>query len=62
MQEQMKNIVRNILAVIGIVAIIFGITAYIYIAATEDAEKHRKITNSQLENIERRLSILEKKW
>lgn len=58
----MKNIVRNILALIGIVAIIFGITAYIYIAATEDAEKHRKITSSQLENIERRLSILEKKW
>lgn len=50
----MKNIVRNILAVIGIVAIIFGITAYIYIAATEDAEKHRKITSSQLENIEKK--------
>lgn len=57
----MKNILRNILAVIGVIAVIFGITAFIYIAATEDAEKHRKITNSQLENIEKRLSILEKK-
>lgn len=58
----MKNVLRNILAVLGVVAIIFGVTAFIYVAATEDAEKHRKITNSQLENIERRLSILEKKW
>lgn len=58
----MKNVLRNILAVLGVVAIIFGITAFIYIAATEDAEKHRKITSSQLENMERRLSILEKKW
>lgn len=58
----MKNVLRNILAILGVVAIIFGITAFIYIAATEDAEKHRKITSSQLENIERRLSILEKKW
>lgn len=57
----MKNILRNIFAVIGIVAIIFGITLYIYAAATEDAEKHRKITNSQLENIEKRLLILEQK-
>lgn len=57
----MKNILRNILAVIGVVAVIFGIIVFIYAMATEDAEKHRKLTNSQLENIERRLLILEKK-
>lgn len=57
----MKNVLRNILAFIGVVAIIFGITAFIYIAATEDAEKHRKITNTQLQNIEKRLSVLEKR-
>lgn len=58
----MKNIVRNILAVIGIVAIIFGITLYIYAAATEDAEKHRKLTNTRLQNIEKRLLMLEKNY
>lgn len=57
----MKNILRNILAVIGVFAVIFGIIVFIYAMATEDAEKHRKITNSQLENIERRLLLLEKK-
>lgn len=57
----MKSILRNIFAVIGIVAIIFGIILYIYAAATEDAEKHRQLTNTQLQNIEKRLSILEKK-
>lgn len=57
----MKNVLRNILALIGIVAIIFGITAYIYSMATEDAEKHRKITNTQLQNIEKRLLILEQR-
>lgn len=57
----MKNILRNIFAILGVVAVIFGIILYIYAAATEDAEKHRKITNTQLQNIEKRLSILEQK-
>lgn len=57
----MNKILRNIFAILGVVAVIFGIILYIYAAATEDAEKHRKITNSQLQNIEKRLSILEQK-
>lgn len=57
----MKNILRNIFAVIGVVAVIFGIILYIHVVATKEAENHRKITNSQLENIEKRLLILEKK-
>lgn len=57
----MKNILRNILAVIGVVAVIFGIIVFIYAMATEDAEKHRKLTNTRLQNIEKRLLMLEKK-